>query len=193
MLADIGGAWGQVLTKSFAKYLGFFIGPGRDDSIWAKPVSKWLLRVRGWKGHALGLQYSALVYKVFCASVLSFPAQLEPVPDAVHAQEEAAMLALAQGPKAWANKSDLWRMGEQCGVGRSFRCIKARSEAAMLRAYHLECWERPVSAEARRLRNWETASDQHDRMVFWQHWYKRSSPRVLLHNKETMKKRSITL
>eukprot|EP00972_Heterocapsa_arctica_P040984 6041633-Heterocapsa_arctica.AAC.1 len=57
------------------------------------------------------------------------------------------MLLLAKGPTAWANASDLWRMGEQCGVGRSFHCIRARGEAAMLRAYHLENWERPIASE----------------------------------------------
>eukprot|EP00972_Heterocapsa_arctica_P081563 12023933-Heterocapsa_arctica.AAC.1 len=72
---------------------------------------------------------------------------MEPVPDTILVQEEATMLLLAKGPTSWANASDLWRMGEQCGVGRSFHCIAARAQAAMLRAYHLENWERPIATE----------------------------------------------
>eukprot|EP00972_Heterocapsa_arctica_P044404 6557034-Heterocapsa_arctica.AAC.1 len=66
---EIGGGWGQVLTRATAKYLGFLVGPGRGDDIWTKAVAKWQARARGWSGTGLGMQFSALVYNVFCASV----------------------------------------------------------------------------------------------------------------------------
>ena len=193
MLAAIGGGWVQVLVRSMAKYLGFLVGPGRDDSIWDKPVTKWRLRARGWQGTHVGLQYSALVYNVFCASVLYFIAQLEPIPVEVHAQEEATMLVLASGPTAWANSSDLWRMGAQCGVGRSFHCIKARGEASMLRAYYFENWERPIREEVARLATWERTSCQIDRQFFWRGWFERSYPRTLHRNQLVLAERGIRL
>ena len=139
------------------------------------------------------MQYGALVYNVFCASVLYFLTQLEVVPDAVHDQEESAIPLLASGPTEWANASDLWRMGEQCGVGRSFHCVKARGEAAMLRAYHFEAWENPVDDEARKLQSWRGASEWDERVIFWAGWYDRSFPQTLVRNKEAMARRGITL
>ena len=193
LLAEVGGGWERVLVRSVAKYLGFLIGPGRDEEIWAKPVAKWQLRARSWGNAGVGLQFGALVYNVFCASVLCFLAQMEPVPEAVHSQEESTMLLLAKGPKAWANSSDLWRMGEQCGMGRSFHCVKARGEAAMLRAYHYENWEEPVWKEVERLRGWQSGSEQHDRQICWSGWYQRSFPVGLQRNRDDMAKKGITV
>ncbi len=53
-------------------------------------------------------------------------------------------------------------MGEQCGIGRSFHCVEARGETAMLRAYQFETWETPIREEVAKLDRWKTASLQHD-------------------------------
>ena len=103
------------------------------------------------------------------------------------------MLTLASGPKAWANASDLWRMGEQCGIGRSFHCVKARGEAAMLRAYHYEDWENPIREEVAKLEGWMATSEHLVRQVHWKRWYQRSFPGNLLSNREDMAKKGITL
>ena len=90
----------------------------------SKATTKWQQRAREWSGSGIGLQYSAMVYDVFCASVLYFLAQMEPISDDIVVTEKRTMLMLAKGPKEWACPSDLWRMGEQCGVGRSFHCVR---------------------------------------------------------------------
>jgi hypothetical protein len=141
----------------------------------------------------VGLQYDALLYNVFCASVLTFLSQMEPVPDCIHEQELRAMLLLAKGPTAWANASDLWRMGKDCSIGRSFHCIRARGQAAMLRTYYFEKWEKPIREEVGDLIHCESVTNQHDRIVHWREWYGRSFPRGLLQNKEQMAAKGISL
>jgi hypothetical protein len=193
MLKDLGDGWDQVLVRNCAKYLGFLVGPGRSDEVWTKPAEKWRTRAKAWASAGVGLQFDALLYNVFCASVLTFLAQMEPVPDCIHAQELPAMLHLAKGPTAWANASDLWRMGKDCSIGRSFHCIRARGQAAMLRTYHFENWERPIREEVRDLIRCEAVTNQHDRYIHWREWYGRSFPRGLQHNKEQMAARNISM
>jgi hypothetical protein len=193
LLRNLGDGWDQVLTRSCAKYLGFLVGPGRNDEVWTKPAGKWLSRAKGWGGAGVGLQYDALLYNVFCASVLTFLAQLEPVPELIREQELHVMLHLAKGPTAWASASDLWRMGEDCSIGRSFQCMQARGQAAMLRTYHFEKWERPIKDEVTDLIHCESRTSQHDRLVHWREWYGRSFPRALLHNKTQMAEKKITV
>jgi hypothetical protein len=139
-LTQIGGGWRHVLVQNKAKYLGFFVGPGRDDSIWDKPCRKWIQRTTDWAKAECGLHYSAMVYNVFCSSVLSFLAQLLIPPSSILNIEGNTMRTIAKGPTLWAIDTDLWQMGTRCGIGRSFHCIKARAEAAKLRAMHFEVW-----------------------------------------------------
>ena len=103
------------------------------------------------------------------------------------------MLHLAKGPTAWANASDLWRMGKDCSIGRSFHCIRARGQAAMLRTYYYENWERPIREEVRDLVQCEAVSNQHDRIVHWREWFGRSFPRGLLQNKDQMETKNISM
>ncbi len=193
MLKDLGDGWDQVLIRKCAKYLGFLVRPGRNDEVWTKPVTKWLARTKGWGNVGVGLQFDAMLYNVFCASVLTFLSQMEPVPDCVHAQEIDGMRHVAKGPTAWANASDMWRMGKDCSIGRSFHCIRARGQAAMLRTYHFENWEKPVREEVAELERCEARTIQHDRMVHWRDWYGRSFPRGLLQNKVRMASKGISL
>ena len=101
------------------------------------------------------------------------------------------MLLMAKGPRCWANSSDLWRMGEQCGIGRSFHCIQARAEAAMLRALELENWERLMKVEVEELSRIERDTEQWDRKIFWATWYANSFPERLMNNKERIRAKGI--
>ena len=134
MLKDMGGGWEQVQIQGKAKYLGFHVGPERNASVWDKARQKWEARTSSWTSKELGLQPSALVYNTFCVSVLGFLSQLLEVPRTILDREEYNMLKLASGPKAWANASDLWNMGKQFSIGRSFDCIQAKAQAGKLRA-----------------------------------------------------------
>ena len=190
-LAVVGYGWEEVPVQDSAKYLGFLVGPGRDAEAWTKATNKWQARARLWSGTGLGLQYSALMYNVFAASVLTFLSQLLPLSARIIKDEKATMLQLAKGPAAWANAQDLWMMGTRCSLGRSFHCLQARADAAMLRALTLENWERPIRVEAEELQLAESTSEQHDRMVFWKQWYDGAFPKVLLANRRKLEQRGI--
>jgi len=182
-LVAFGRGWEDVKVANVAKYLGFLVGPGRNEEGWTKAIGKWQSRAKGWSHAAVGLQYAAMLYNTFCASTLYFLAQLEEVPKAILDDELRTTLHMAKGPTAWANSNDLWRMGQQCGVGRSFHCIAARASAAMFRACVFECWEKPLQEELLELNEAARSTEQHDRLVFWDSWYCRAFPRVLLNKR----------
>ena len=192
-LQSLSENWQRVCVRSVAKYLGFHVGPGRSDDVWTKAIEKWRQRIDSWKDSGLGLQYHAMVYNVFCASVLYYIAQLEKIDGRIVEAEPAMMMKMAKGPAAWANASDLWRMGEQCGVGKSFHCIQARGQAAMLRTMHFENWERPIKDEVDALQQWRAETERHDRDLWWDSWYRRAFPLVLWENKVALACRGISL
>ena len=131
-----------------------------------KAVKKWKACTGKWRDTGIGLQYGAMVYNVFAATVLYFLAQMEIPPEELQREELANVRRLAKGGAAWANASDLWRMGADCGIGRSVHCLAAHCEAAMLRTLYFERWEKPIGDEEASLCGWEKWSEQHDRQVF---------------------------
>ena len=50
----------------------------------------------------------------------------------------------------------------------------------MYRAGFFESWERPLHEDLHELNEAARSSTQHDRLIFWDSWYRRAFPRVLL-------------
>ena len=78
--AEIGTKWPEMhglSVRRWSIYLGFAIGPERGARSWDKACAKVVDRVRCWNWKDLGLQFSAVAYNTYVASVLSFVAQLE--------------------------------------------------------------------------------------------------------------------
>ena len=80
VLTTLGNGWENVKITDVAKYLGFLVGPGRDEAVWNKATGKWQSSSKWWSQAGVGLQFSAMIYNVFCASTLYFLAQMEVVP-----------------------------------------------------------------------------------------------------------------
>ena len=78
--ANLEPGLGSALEHS-AKYLGFFVGPGRADQSWKKPVEKYTFRCLAWREQSLGL---------FATTSLRSPGTV----DATHAYNDA-LLAIA--------------------------------------------------------------------------------------------------
>ena len=93
--------WVGVVIASSAKYLGFYVGPGKCDSSWKEPLRKYLARAKQWGKLGLGMLLSLQAYKVYISSVLQFVAQLEPLPADFASAERSAVHALLPGPTAW--------------------------------------------------------------------------------------------
>ena len=191
-LHELGPNWSKVQIQGKAKYLGFWVGPDRDDSAWDKAATKWEQRSRAWSGKGVGLQYSAMVYNTFCASVLSFLGQLLPPPIGVLQKEPRVMRMMASGPNEWANATDLWNMGERCSIGRSFHSILATSKAAQLRITYWENWDTSIEQEHEWLQQWRRTAKFPERSFIWAKWLNQAYVVNLCNNVAELKKQGIT-
>jgi hypothetical protein len=63
----------------------------------------------------------------------------------------------------------------------------------MLRTYHFEAWEATPREALAVLQAAEARTEQHDRVVFWQDWYAAAFPRVIVHNRDAMQAKGISL
>ena len=61
--------WRDVLVLDHGAYLGFVIGWGRKHTAWDKPMKKYSERAAAWSNHGLGLQYTALAYRIYILPV----------------------------------------------------------------------------------------------------------------------------
>ena len=72
--------WGAIGIADCAKYLGFYVGPGRGTRTWDTIMNKYLERAAIWSKLGAGFLHSMEAYKVFIASVIMFCAQLDALP-----------------------------------------------------------------------------------------------------------------
>ena len=100
--------WKEVLVQDHGTYLGFVVGWGRKHKAWDKPMKKFKERARAWGNHGLGMQYTALAYRIYILPVLQYVGQLERCPPDAGATETEALKHLLPGPSGWFRKSDLF-------------------------------------------------------------------------------------
>ena len=93
--------WGGVAIAGAAKYLGFYVGPGRRHMSWEGPLQKYINRAKLWGKQGLGMLLTIQAYQVYICSVLQFVAQLEPLHPEFEQMERKAVQALFPGPTAW--------------------------------------------------------------------------------------------
>ena len=93
--------WGGLVVAASAKYLGFFIGPGRGELSWNAPLDKFMQRAEQWGKLGAGLLMTLKAFKVYIASVLLFVGQLEELPSAFKHHEACACRKLFPGPMNW--------------------------------------------------------------------------------------------
>jgi hypothetical protein len=90
--------WCNTTLSMWSLYLGFAVGPGRENHSWDKPLDKYRNRTSLWKDQCLGLHYTAHCYNSFILPTLSFVWQLEDVPGQVFTEEALSLSSLTQGP-----------------------------------------------------------------------------------------------
>ena len=169
-------AWDGMVVAHTGKYLGFYVGPDKQDRSWKEPLGKFTQRSVMWDGHGLGLQYNALVYNTFSVSVLAYVGQLERLPKQAKGIEEAALRKVAKGPGNWVTPDDLWRLREQYGGVRSFKCTSWVTKAAQLRVltYDPAC-QRPGYDECRiQLAKAMSCPERPATKSKWAHWFDNS-------------------
>ena len=112
--ADINVAapgWASAEVATTAKYLGVYVGPGRQEASWRAPLAKYLARAQLWGRLGVGLQLTLLAYRVYIASVLIFVGQFEELPTNWLEHERRACAALLPGPGRWITPGCLKELG----------------------------------------------------------------------------------
>ena len=129
--------WGGVSISDSAKYLGFFVGPGKGTISWKGPLQKYRERAKQWGKLGLGMLLTMQAYRVYISSVLQFVAQLEPLPPEFAEAERHAIQSLCPGPTAWTVPT-LLKDAAYLHLPVALADMAAISSAAKVRVAHLE-------------------------------------------------------
>ncbi len=132
MIIEHAPDWGGVRIAAAAKYLGFFVGPGRGSLSWKAPLVKYIERASSWGRLGLGLFITMQAYQVFVSSVLQFVAQLEDVPESFDQCEQQACRALFPGPRRWMVPTCI-KDAKYLGLPKELGDLKAIAVAAKAR------------------------------------------------------------
>ena len=93
--------WKDMPLQYHAKYLGFMLGPQKNELSWKKTLLKFKSRALMWRDAPSSLFWHARLHNVFVLPTLLFIAQLEiPSAEAISAADEAT-LTMAKGPGKW--------------------------------------------------------------------------------------------
>ena len=64
--------WIGVAILHTAKYLGYYVGPGKGDTSWEKPIQKYIQRLDRWRRIEAGTLFAVTAYETCVLSVLPF-------------------------------------------------------------------------------------------------------------------------
>ncbi len=133
MLYRTAPTWGGMQLSLSAKYLGFYLGPGRGKLSWEKPMQKFKERINVWQNKGVGLGWSARAYNTFILPVLSYVAQLEELTDGLIDSVDKSILKMAKGPRAWASSKDLLSLKAGFGLNAEFHDLRVTATASKVR------------------------------------------------------------
>ena len=175
LIADMMPEWSSVSVAYAATYLGFAVGPMRNDSLWTKAIAKYQDRVDLWSSAQIGLLYSINTYNTFSIPVLNYLGQLAALPDYALDIESRALRKLTPGPGVWCVNNDLWYLDQAFSFPTAFKCLKIVTWASQLRTAYFESvsergsWD--VRVKASKL--WESLldSDRYRERKEWNSWY----------------------
>jgi len=196
-------SWKDVCITSHAVYLGFTEGPGKGDKSWDKPLNKFSRRCREWGTVGEGLQFGAIAFNTFAASVLGYIAQLEDPPLASTKIEAQGLRLIVPGPgEWWCTPSDLHYLKECFGQAKSFHRLGTSSAAAKLRTLHAHDSDIRGTGDGHRLtiaqyhyklNSLRTSTRYIDRALCWSEWYDRSHMTTLIMNKWSLEGEGVAL
>jgi len=194
--------WDSAIVAKTGKYLGFSMGPGKNDSSWHAAVQKYLARTRKWREIGIGTQFATLAYNVFAFTTLSFVAQLESPPTLATCAEAKGLRNMLPGPGNWFIPEDAFFFKEQYGQARSFHSLKVVSQAAKLRVMHMHNTSRlkgvipcklSINQMSAKLKEYLFSPIELDRVVEWNSWYGASHVACLSENEASLRSLGISL
>ena len=164
--------WSGLVIASSAKYLGFYVGPGRGEHSWEAPMRKFLDRAQQWGNLGAGLLMTLKAFRVYVASVLLFVGQLEELPCTFKALEAAACRKLFPGPKDWIT-ADCVRELRTLHFPEELKDIETAVIAAKARVAKFEAGgalQVQVRARQMQLLNCASTSISLRRLGWWGDW-----------------------
>jgi hypothetical protein len=118
---------------SCGTYLGFAVGPTRQEHMWQKCMEKFTSRATTWKDSHQGMHHSCTIYNVFVVTVLSYIWQLSAPPQEALSLEKMAVRKLFPGPGAWIQPADMWRLRDAWGFSTRLISIQHKATAVAVR------------------------------------------------------------
>ena len=175
-LAEQLPAWRDMQVARKGKYLGFFVGPEKEDKSWEEPTTKFLNRCDLWEKQGAGLQYQTTAYNTFALPTLLYIAQLEKPPDDTLLAETQGLRKVVKGPHQWAHAEDLWRLKEHYGQAKSCKSLTHTAVAAQLRVGQWDpaCRHRDFRLDTEDLCTALSHYGNDVNRARWNSWYKRS-------------------
>ena len=164
--------WGWLGIAKAAKYLGVYVGPGREQLSWQAPMAKYLERARLWSTMGLGVMLTMQAYQVYIASVLLFVGQLEELPADFGLHERRACMHLFPGPKDWITAGCLKEL-RTLGFPRELKDVQSSVQASKARVVRFEDGGRlRIRERARTLAALACDGLDHSlaREVWWNRW-----------------------
>jgi hypothetical protein len=173
--------FGAMKFATSAKYLGYYLGPGRGELSWQKPLQKFAERAKFWGQSGGGLHVAAMAYSVYVLPVLTFVAQLEDPPEDWDKLEKAGFGKLVPCP----GNSGLPRLAPhlaELGMPKSFARLRQVALAAKLRIASREALAvggLRVLERSRLLRRLEQGTEYVVRAARWKPWFDKSFLHVI--------------
>ena len=175
--------WGGIRVQGYATYLGFVLGPERQERSWEPPLRKLAKRAAAWGTLGLGMSYTMEAFVVYAFPVLQYVSQLDLPPSGWDAFEAKLVTMLFPGPFRWMPVSLAHRLRD-LGMPRSLPHLADVSIATRLRVLNFENWKHgglQVHRRVRQLDRWVMESEFIVRAGIWAGWYRGAFVRNLSH------------
>lgn len=163
--------WAGVTCSYTAKYLGFWMGPGREELQWRKVEEKMLRRARSWAAAGLGAFFTSEAYRIYIASIAGFLGQLAPIPSTWRRVEQDLLQILFPGPRRWLPAAVAHHLS-QLGFRRDLVDVTYTAWAAKLRVERYENRRQGGLCVRRRAEHLEEAWRRSEELttVTWKSW-----------------------
>jgi len=132
-LGGIRSGWGTVKMGYAAEYLGFFVGPGKGNRSWKRPLEKYYRKAKEWGGIGTGLNMAMAAYNIYVLPTLLFIAQLEGVPREFARWEAKALGAMSKGPRGWSDTEMFKSLKEWFGMPMNAKNLDQIANASKVR------------------------------------------------------------
>ena len=127
--------WINMEISSRCKYLGFYVGRGKAELAWDKPLKKFQKRCKFWRTQKIGSFWKARLYNVMCISTLPFLPQLMQPPKEILQSVHNELLKYVGGPANSIDAPQLYALKENFYQTTRYISYKEWAQAAAMRTW----------------------------------------------------------